>query len=201
MTPNQRWPEPSPESIAGTPSDWVLRFAHLLKARKPARVLDLACGAGRHARYFASLGHQVWAVDRNPAALQTLAGVAGIRTLTADLETEVWPLAELSGFDALVVTHYLHRPHFLRLPDLLAEGGIFIYETFAQGQASFGKPSRPDFLLRPGELLEGVRGRLQVLAYEDGLINQPHLASIQRICAVKLAAQDVSERYPLFPLV
>jgi hypothetical protein len=72
------------------------------------------------------------------------------------------------------------------LPTLVASlerGGLLVYETFAQGNERFGKPSNPDFLLRPGELLETARGELRVLAYEDIVVDTPRPAAIQRIAA------------------
>jgi SAM-dependent methyltransferase len=168
---------------AGTPSGWVVRWAPLVAPG--ARVLDVASGRGRHARWFASRGHAVLALDRDAGALASMQGVSGIETLTADLEDgSPWPLSA-EQFGAVVVTNYLHRPLFAHLIDALAPGGVLVYETFAVGQASIGKPSNPAFLLRPGELLDAVRGRLNVVAYEDGFIDAPHPAYVQRICAVR----------------
>lgn len=165
-----------------TPSPWVARWA----GRVPAggRVLDLACGAGRHARYFAARGHPVEAVDRDPVALAVLADVPGVATRCADLEGGPWPY-QGRHFSAIVVTNYLHRPLYPHLLAGLAPQGVLIYETFALGNERYGRPSNPDFLLKPGELLELARGgRLEVLAYEDGFFAEPRPALIQRICAV-----------------
>ena len=168
------------------PSRWVSRFAGLIPAS--GLVLDLACGGGRHARHLAALGHPVLAVDRDPAALATAAG-KGITTLCIDLESEGaaqqpdWPL--LPGrFAGIVVTNYLHRPLMADLLASLADGGVLIYETFAEGNGLFGKPSNPAFLLAPGELLAitGKDATLRVLAYEDGHITAPNPAMVQRIC-------------------
>ena len=155
----------------------------------PGEVLDLACGNGRHARLLATLGHQVLALDRDEQALETLAGVAGIQCLAFDLEQGApWPF-EAGRFSGIVVTNYLHRPLFPFLMSSLARGGVLIYETFAAGNEQFGKPSRPDFLLRHGELLDFVRrqgdSEWRVLAYEDGYIGHPRPAMVQRLCAVK----------------
>lgn len=163
-------------------SPWVRRWSHLVPAG--ATVLDLACGGGRHARWFAGRGHPVTAVDRDAAAVGTLP--AGIDGLVADLEAGPWPLAG-RGFGAVVVTNYLWRD---RLPALLAcvgAGGVLIYETFAAGNAAYGKPSNPAFLLQPGELLRVAAG-LRVVAYEDGL--EPAGAGatarvVQRIAALR----------------
>jgi SAM-dependent methyltransferase len=174
-----------------TPSAWVVRHA----ARIPAgEVLDLACGGGRHARWLAAHGWTVLAVDRDPAALQRTAG-KGIVTLQADLEGDAaWPF-EAGRFAGIVVTNYLHRPLFPALLASLAPGGVLIYETFAIGNAQFGKPSNPDFLLAPGELLAYAQtagtAPLHVLAYEDGYVELPKPAMVQRLCARKAQANEM----------
>ncbi|MEM5274170.1 class I SAM-dependent methyltransferase [Cupriavidus taiwanensis] len=175
------------------PSAWVTRWAHLL--RPGARVLDLACGSGRHAAWLAARGHRVLAVDRDADAIASLpAGVAG---RVADLEQGDWPLAGAEPFDAIVVTNYLHRPLWPHLAAALAPGGCWIYETFAAGNETVGKPSRPDFLLRPGELLEVARAHgLRVVAYEDGVIEVPKTAFVQRLCAVREAAPAAGAAAP-----
>jgi SAM-dependent methyltransferase len=162
------------------PSDWVVRWADRVPAQ--GRVLDLACGTGRHARFFAARGCFVEAVDRDEAALAQLAGVPGVATRCADLEGGPWPYGD-GMFSAIVVTNYLHRPLFPRLVAGLAPRGVLIYETFALGNERYGRPSNPEFLLKPGELLEAVRDRLNVIAYEEGVVEQPKPAVIQRICA------------------
>ena len=165
------------------PSAWVQRFT----ARVPAggEVLDLACGSGRHSRLFLALGHGVVALDRDTTRLADLTGTPGLEVIEADLEAGgPFPLAG-RRFAGIVVTNYLHRPLFPALIAALEPGGALIYETFAQGNARFGKPSNPDFLLKPGELLEAVRGRLRVIAYEDLIVEQPRPAAVQRLCAVR----------------
>ena len=108
-----------------------------------------------------------------------------IRSKALNLEEEVWPLAD-SKFSGIVVTNYLYRPHLDRLPEMLEKNGVLIYETFAQGNEQFGKPSNPNFLLKPGELLElAQRHSLKVLAYEDIYQGEPKPAMVQRLCAVK----------------
>jgi SAM-dependent methyltransferase len=162
-------------------SPWVARFAPLAKA---GEALDLACGSGRHTRLLAARGMQVTALDRNPELLAPLAG-PNVTTLQHDLETAdaVWPFAP-GRFALVVVTNYLHRPLFAQLAASLRPDGILIYETFAQGNQAYGKPSNPDFLLAPEELLGLARqGGLQVLAYEDGHVDRPHPAQVQRLCA------------------
>ena len=151
-------------------------------------VLDLACGRGRHARFLASLGFRVCAVDRDPHALGTLTDIEGVTIRTADLENNPWPLAGLQ-FDVIVVANYLHRPLFPCILDALAPNGLLVYETFAVGNERFGKPSNPDFLLRPGELLDVVHGRLHVIAYEDLDVLVPKPARVQRICASGLSRE------------
>jgi SAM-dependent methyltransferase len=163
------------------PSDWVRRCVALIPPG--SRVLDLACGRGRHARYLRDLGLAVLAVDRDAAALAELDRVAGIETLCADLESGPWPLTA-GTFDAVIVTNYLHRPLFVPTLESLHTGGFLIYETFALGNERYGRPSNPNFLLRPDELLS-LTAPLQVLAFEQGIVREPKPAVIQRICAVK----------------
>jgi SAM-dependent methyltransferase len=158
-----------------TPSDWVLRWAPLIAQ---GTVLDVACGGGRHAKVFLDRKLEVVAVDRDPQQ------IAGARFLRADLEDgSPWPLAG-ERFQGIVVVNYLHRPLFATLMDSLAEGGVLIYETFMVGNERYGKPSNPQFLLRPGELLEAFKD-LTVKAFEEGQVNTPKPAMIQRLCAVR----------------
>ncbi|WP_341315051.1 methyltransferase domain-containing protein [Paraburkholderia sp. IMGN_8] len=166
----------------GEPSRWVSHWAHLVAAG--GAVLDVASGAGRHARFFASLGHPVTALDRDAAALAAMRDEPLITTLAADIEGTAWPLPDDAKFAAVVVTNYLHRPLFPQLLRSLALGGVLIYETFAQGNERVGKPSNPVFLLAPGELLDVVRGHLRVVAFQDGFLAQPRPAYVQRICAI-----------------
>jgi SAM-dependent methyltransferase len=164
------------------PSPWVCRWAELIPAG--GSVLDVACGGGRHARWLAACGHSVEAIDRDPVALAELAAIPRITTRHFDLEAEPWPYCGQT-FAGIVVVTYLHRPLFPHLLGALAPGSVLIYETFAVGNARYGRPSNPNFLLRPGELLEAVRGRLRVLAYEDLLVTDPKPALVQRICAAR----------------
>lgn len=178
------------------PSPWVERWAGLLAPG--STVLDVACGSGRHLRWLAQRGHRLTGIDRDAAALASLAAVA--ETIVADIEAGAWPLAGRQ-FDAVVVTNYLWRA---RLPDIVASvalGGLLIYETFAVGNASVGKPANPDFLLRPGELLDAVRSvpeaGWRVLGYEDGFLPAPP-RFVQRIAAVReRPSSSVPPRYPL----
>lgn len=159
------------------PSAWITRWAHLIAPG--GSVLDLACGSGRHVAWLAARGFRVTGVDRDAAALEPLATQAEI--VVADLEQGEWPLPG-RRFDGVIVTNYLWRP---LLPDVvaaLAPGGILLYETFASGQETIGRPSNPDFLLRPAELL-ATCARLRVVAYEDGFEAAPD-RFVQRIAAV-----------------
>lgn len=177
---------PAPHASAGlAPSPWIVRFAPLVPAG--ARVLDLACGHGRHARLFAERGCRVLAVDRDPEVLATLAPIAGVETAVLDLENGAWPLAG-ERFDAIVVVNYLHRPLFPHLIAALAADGTLLYETFARGNEAFGRPSNPAFLLEPGELLREVEGRLTVVAFEQGRVDEGgRRAVLQRLAAVGAA--------------
>ncbi len=165
-------------------SPWVLRFA--ASVPPGARVLDVACGRGRHARLFAAQGCAVDAVDVDAEAGASLAEVRGVRFLRADLEGGPWPYAG-RHFDAVVVTNYLHRPLFPLLTDSLAPGGMLIYETFMSGHERFGRPANPDFLLRPRELLDVFGAALAVLAFEEGVVSLPRPARVSRLCAVRAA--------------
>jgi SAM-dependent methyltransferase len=160
----------------------VVRFAPLLD--QGARVLDYACGSGRHTRWLAERGMQVDAIDRDRAALERLEGLEGVRVRELDLEGDVWPL-EGERYDAVVVTNYLYRPRFDAMLALLPPGGVLIYETFMAGNARFGKPSSPAFLLQPGELIERLRDGWTLVAFEQGEVLASRPAVIQRVCAVK----------------
>lgn len=164
-----------------SPSPWVCRWAGLI--RPGGRVLDVACGHGRHLRYLRSLGFSVVGVDRDEAALGALKGLGGVETQVADIEAGPWPFPP-ENFDGVVVTNYLHRPIFRDLVDALRPGGALIYETFAQGNERYGRPSNPAFLLQRGELLQSLEP-LVILAFEQGLISAPKPAVVQRACAVR----------------
>lgn len=150
-------------------------------------MLDLACGHGRHARYVAGLGHRVEAVDRDAEAIMGLNGVARVRARSIDVEAGPWPYGA-AEFDGIIVVNFLHRPLFPRMVESLAEGGVLIYETFAKGNERYGRPSNPDFLLQPGELLLLVQGKLRVVAFEEGYVSRPKPGVLQRICAAKSAS-------------
>ncbi len=170
------------EHISGIASPWVQRFVPLIASG--GKVLDLACGGGRHARYLAGLGYQVEAVDRDAAAIDALRGIHGINPRCADLEGGPWPYG-VACFAGIVVTNYLWRPLMPQLMAALDKGGVLIYETYMLGNERFGKPSNPAFLLRPDELRFIVRGHLQIIAFEQGEVAAPRLAVVQRICVVR----------------
>lgn len=161
-----------------TPSEWVLRWSHLIAPGSTA--LDVACGAGRHLRWLHSLGHKATGVDRSAEALAACEGLGEL--VTADIENSPWPLAGRQ-FGAVVVTNYLWRPLLPVIVGSVAPGGVLIYETFAQGNETVGRPARPEFLLQPGELIKACAG-LQVVAYEAGFLQNPD-RFVQRITAVR----------------
>ncbi len=173
------------------PSPWVQRWSALL--REGVSVLDVACGSGRHLRWFAQRGCRVTGVDRDAAALEPLRSVGEI--VVADIEDGPWPFAG-RRFDAVVVTNYLWRPLLPAIVECVADRGVLLYETFAAGNETVGKPSRPDFLLRPGELLQAATG-LRVVGYEDGFLANPE-RYVQRLAAVReQPSSGVAPRYPL----
>jgi SAM-dependent methyltransferase len=159
-------------------SPWVRRWSHLVP--HDGTVLDVACGYGRHLRWFAAQGHPVTGVDRLGEAIASVAGLG--ETVLADIENGPWPFTGRT-FDGVVVTNYLWRPLLRAIVQSVAPGGVLIYETFAAGNETVGKPSRPDFLLQPGELLRACQ-ELRVVAYEDGFLDEPP-RFIQRIAAVR----------------
>lgn len=173
-------------------SAWVQRWSELVPAGGP--VLDLACGRGRHLRWFHERGHPVTGVDRDAEALAAVAGLG--RTVCADIENGPWPLGQ-ERFAGVVVTNYLWRPLLPAIVQCVAPGGVLIYETFAAGNESVGKPSRPDFLLEPGELLHACAG-LRVVAYEDGFLAAPP-RFVQRIAAVRPDPAEPLPRHRLEP--
>lgn len=164
------------------PSDWIIRFTHLLLPG--ATVLDLACGSGRHLRWLAAQGCRVTGVDRDAVATAPPHELAEI--VVADLEGADWPLAG-RRFDAVVVTNYLWRPHLADALDAVAPGGLLLYETFGAQQGQVGRPSRAEFLLQPGELLAALpASNWRVVAYEDGWLDAPR-RHVQRVAALRNA--------------
>ena len=176
MTPDARG-GPTP------PSAWIVQWAGLVPAG--ANVLDVAAGGGRHTRYFAERGHRVTAIDRD---IGRLTPQANVEMIQADLEDgSPWPLGE-RRFGGVIVTNYLHRPRMQALLAAVEPDGALLYQTFMIGNERFGRPSNPDHLLRDGELLELVRGKFSVVAYEARLISEPSMAMVQRIAARRLSS-------------
>ena len=172
---------PDPACPPNPPSTWVTRWSHLMVPGSSA--LDLACGSGRHTRWLAERGLQVTAVDRDATAVAPLRALADV--VVADLESAepgAWPLADRQ-FDLVLVTNYLWRPLWPQVLGAVRPGGLLVYETFAQGNETVGRPARPAFLLEPGELLAVCRA-WRVLGYEDGFLDPPP-RFVQRIVALK----------------
>ena len=186
---------------AAAPSAWVQRWSHLVAPG--GLVLDVACGYGRHARWFHARNHPLALVDRAQAAIDSIAIPAhACEAVVADIENGPWPFAGRQ-FAAVVVVNYLWRPLMPTLLASLTPGGVLIYETFTQGNETVGKPSRPDFLLRPGELLDTCRS-LRTVAFEDGFQAGPQGQGprfVQRIAAVREAAHPagLGDGAPLGP--
>ncbi len=186
-------PTALPYQATGPASGWIKRWTHLLP--RGATVLDIACGHGRHMKWFAEKGHVVTGVDRSVEAIEA-ANKFGTAVL-ADIENDPWPLqtnGQVRRFDTVVVANYLWRPLFPIIVKSLASGGILIYETFSQGNETVGKPARSDFLLRPAELLLAFSG-LRIIAFEEGFLENPP-RFVQRIVAAKLDAELDSARTP-----
>ena len=168
--------------VEHAPSEWVMRWCARLAPG--SEVLDLACGSGRHSRPLAASGCHVDAVDVDPRYADDLAGIQGVRFRALDLENGPWPF-EAQRYDAVVVANYLYRPTLPLLAQVLRDGGILVYETFAAGHEQFGRPRNPAFLLAPFELAACFAPLLHVLAFEDGVVERPAPARVQRLCAVR----------------
>jgi SAM-dependent methyltransferase len=180
-----------PLPVDGTPAaPWIVRWSHLIAPG--GTVLDVAAGGGRHARWLAAHGHAVTAIDRDADAMAALADCA--EAIAADIEEGPWPLSG-RRFDAVVVTNYLWRPLVPTLLASLASGGVLLYETFAAGNETVGRPRRADFLLARGELLDLAAG-LRIVAYEDGFLRGP-ARYVQRLAAVREEPGPPAKRYPL----
>ena len=163
------------------------QHAHLVPAG--ATLLDVASGYGRHAKFFAARGAHVTAVDRDAAALASFTDVPNIATELRDLENDPWPYAA-DSFDAVVVCNYLWRPTLATLLDCIRPRGVLLYETFMDGNEKYGKPSRPEFLLRPEELVTHVALDFEIVDFTQGLERTPDgkiFAVKQKIAAIKRA--------------
>lgn len=200
MSPDSKTAQARPADLphgSEPPSAWVTRWSHLVAPQ--GHVLDIACGQGRHMRWFASHGHPVTGVDRSAEAIAAVAPLG--EAIVADIENAPWPLmhdGKVRTFDAVIVTNYLWRPLFELMAQSLAPGGVLIYETFSTGNETVGKPSRPDFLLQSGELLRAFAD-LQPIAYEEGFLVQPG-RFVQRLAAVRALPAEAGQppkRYPL----
>lgn len=172
-------------------SPWLARWPEAVRSGSTA--LDLACGSGRHLRPLVAAGMRVTGVDRDAAALAPLRDIAEI--IEADIEDGPWPLA-CRQFDLVLVTNYLWRPLLPAIVAAVAPGGWLLYETFAIGQERIGRPARPEFLLRPGELLDACQG-LRIVAYEDGFEQAVNPRCVQRVAAVREPQDGVFQRYRL----
>jgi len=163
------------------PSSWVIKYANYVP--KNSKVLDLACGMGRHTQLFMGRGCHVTAVDIDTQGLQEFANSPNCQIVEMDIEqSEDWLLSQ--DFNCIVVTNYLHRPIMKHLANALAPEGILIYQTFMSGNEKFGKPSNPDFLLKKDELMETFEDELEVIAFSQGLTSKPSM--MQQICARKI---------------
>ena len=177
----------------GAPSSWINRWSHLVVTG--GTVLDIACGQGRHMKWFAEKGNAVTGVDCSPEAVHAAAEFG--EAVLADIENGPWPLMnrdQTRQFNAVIVTNYLWRPLFPVIAQSVAPGGLLIYETFAKGNETVGKPSRPDFLLRPAELLQ-VFANMQIVAFEEGFLENP-ARFVQRIAAVQVESSDTTDASP-----
>jgi len=176
--------------LTGIPSPWVVEHAPLI--RKGGKVLDLACGSGRHAIWLAGQGYQVDALDRDAEAMAGMQGMLNINVCISDIETGSWPATDprYGGvyqqiYDGIVVSRYLFRPLFSTLAAMLKPDGVLIYETFMLGNEHYGRPSNPDYLLQPDELKSVYAPLLKIHAFEQGKVDNPVPAMTQRICAIK----------------
>lgn len=164
------------------PSPWIVKYAPLIP--KSGRVLDLACGRGRHAIWLAMQGYQIDAIDHDEKAVSGMAGMDNINVFINDIEASAWPQSDLR-YDGLIVSRYLYRPLLRTLAMLLNPGGVLIYETFMVGNERHGKPSNPHFLLQPNELLEIYSPLLNIISFEQREEQYPRPAVMQRICAAR----------------
>jgi 2-polyprenyl-3-methyl-5-hydroxy-6-metoxy-1,4-benzoquinol methylase len=169
-----------PPHEVGAPSAWLTGNADLL--RRGARILDVACGRGRHALWLAGEGFDVHAIDRNADAIAALTATASrldlhLSCAVVDLETEPPPGLGVDAYDAVIGFNYLHRPLMPRIKDAVKRGGAIFYETFTVRQAERGHPRNPAFLLKDGELAE-LMTPFAILRSREGDIDGRFIASI-----------------------
>tara|TARA_Y100001970_G_C14259923_1_gene879517 strand:+ start:15129 stop:15680 length:552 start_codon:yes stop_codon:yes gene_type:complete len=162
------------------PSEWVMRFSNYITPK--SKVLDVACGSGRHSSLMLSLGHRVTSIDIDVSGLFYLKRQSNLRIIETDLENKPWPLGK-EKFQAIIVTNYLYRPLIPQLVNSLSTNGLLIYETFAKGNEVFGRPRNPKYLLDRGELISFFSDKLNIIAYEDLEVISPRKSVKQRICA------------------
>lgn len=177
--------------LAATPSPWIVQHAACIP--KAGRVLDLACGSGRHAIWLAAQGYQVEAVDRDVQAVAPMQGMRNINVTISDIETGAWPESQ-EKYDGIVVSRYLFRPLLAKLATMLKPDGVLIYETFMAGNEHYGRPRNPDFLLKPDELKTVYAPLLEVHAFWQGEVAGEVPAVMQRICAVNSRSRNASSQ-------
>jgi len=173
------------QPLIGKPSSWMVKYVPLI--RNQGRVLDLACGNGRHAIWLAQQGYQVDAIDRDEQAMSKMSAIQNINIRVVELETGNWPDSGMQ-YDGIIVSRYLYRPLLPVLAEMLNDGSVLIYETFMAGNERYGKPSNPDYLLKQDELLNVYSPLLDIMAFEQGEEDSPRPSVMQRICAVKIAS-------------
>lgn len=178
------------EASTGKPDPWVQKYAALIPQ---GPVLDLACGKGRHGRYFLELGYSVTFIDKNISGVADLLpqgyssyNKVNIRLIKHDMENNSpWPFHP-NQFSGIVVTNYLYRPLLPQLITTLKPDGILIYKTFATGNEQFGKPKNPEFLLRENELRTAFNKQFREIAFFQGREMNPDRIT-QAICVQRIA--------------
>jgi SAM-dependent methyltransferase len=195
----------TPHLRVTAPSTWVQRFAPLVRTNGP--VLDVACGGGRHTKFFLERGHPVVGIDKDLEHVCDLGTTPDVKLINFELENGSPLPVNKQKFSAIILIYYIYRPLFTELIELLEPGGLFICESFAHGDEVYHSPHNPDHLLANGELLDVVQSRLQVVAYEHGLVaspfpNRPFPGILQRICATndRIMKKDGAATAPPHPI-
>lgn len=181
---------PGDFELTASPSPWMVEYAGCIP--KAGRVLDLACGSGRHAIWLAAQGFQVHAVDRDVQATAHMQGMQNIQVTIADIESGTWPESD-ELYDGIVVSRYLFRPLLQKLAAMLKPDGVLIYETFMAGNERYGRPRNPDFLLQPDELSTVYAPLLKIHAFWQGEVAGDVPAVMQRICAINSRSEAGSQ--------